>query len=545
MVAKVGTSLRWGGALALIVGCGSEGRPPIVAAVDEQIAVVGQELVVTLQASDPDGDALGYDFSSLSLPDLSQTAALTVAPDGTALFRWLPIASQLGTHTVDFSVSDAEHEIYLPVRFEVRGAAGAGSAPIFREPLGSGEVLDLAKSSCVDVVIEVEDPDSSEVALTERSGPEGATLQVSADGLDGAWRWCPSAAQRSQAGHYELELSADDGDNPPTIKSYTLIIRRSSEDCPTQLPTLEHAPADLETLFDPEIVVVASDDLALYSAPILRYADQPPGDDDLDALSYLFMEQIAGDGQVGTFRATLPNPAVPQGAGSTASIYYVISVGDEDSCYVDSPAQGLHEVRVTNPGGPGGPLCRACSWDAQCGEAGDLCLQLGVDQRACGSACTGDQDCDDGFACSAVELTSVEGATGRQCVPTVGGCEQSCEDDDSEPNDSLAQALEDEPLPEGLLSARRLCPLDDDWYHVRIEAAARINALLSAASVPDLDLSLHEAGGQIIDASSGPESEESIISGCLAPGSYLLHAFTLFEAEASYQLSYVLDANGC
>jgi hypothetical protein len=531
-------------AVGALLGCSGPGSSPRLADPGPQVAVVGQELVVLVMAFDADGDALDYAFTSATLPTLADGAQILVAPDGRALFAWTPLAGDLGEHVIELSVTDGTYEVRQSMPVDVRGAVGEGSQPVFVEPRGEGLVHDFADGPCVPAIsIMVSDPDDAQLVLSQEAPLiAGAELMLTPDGLEGQWNWCPDAAQRAEAGIYELLLAADDGDNPPTIKRFSVWLQRAGDDCPSEPPFVEHVPMAVETLADPELVVRAGDDIALPSAPLVLWSheDVPP-----EQMEAAFMTRVTGDGLDGTYAVRLPNPAVPLGVEATASLYYRIAVGDDDACFTHSPAEGVHELRVTNPGGAGAGACQPCSYDAQCGDEDDLCLQFGVDQRACGQACSGPEGCPAGLQCSANALVSVEGASGRQCIPEVGACDVTpCEDDDSEPNDGLAQALAGPALPEGMLEGRRLCPLDEDWYRVEISQSARVLAIVSGTPDPDLAISLIDASGMVKSSVATPGSDEELESVCVNPGSYALRVFTPYEGAGDYQLSYVLDT-GC
>jgi len=297
----------------------------------------------------------------------------------------------------------------------------------------------------------------------------------------------------------------------------------------------------VEELADPEIFVSAGDDVGLLAAPIVFWSTEPV---EIEEMEPRFMELVAGDLEQGSFRVRLPNPAVPLGVGASASLYYRISVGDEDSCFVQSPAEGVHEIVVSNPGGEGAALCQPCSWDDQCGTALDLCLQFGVGSAACGRACEGSGDCEAGFLCPTEPLTSVQRQEGRQCIPEAGICEvEDCEDDGSEPNDTLEQALAQPAFAEGLLADRRLCPHDEDWYRVELGASAGIIALVSGPAASDLDLALIDDRGLLRAIADGPQADEQLASPCLEPGTYALRVYGSSNGIADYDLSYVLS--GC
>lgn len=534
--------------LALAASCGGRGEPPRLADVGPQVAVVGQELVIVLMASDPDGDPLEFSFASTSLPTLRERATLVPIPDGRALFTWTPVATDYGDDKwIEFSVDDGEHVTHMATRVDVRGAVGVGSQPVFLEPLGEGLVHDLGSGPCVGPV-EIVVADSDDVEIELRQEPPliaGAELSVMADGLRGEWTWCPSAEQRAAAGIHELVLAADDGDNPATTRRFSVWLQRAGDDCPTTPPTVGHPAADVETLADPELIASASDDVGLPLPPIVFWSTEVVP---IEQMSRVFMERIDGTATQGTYRARVPNPAVPLGTGATASLHYRIAVGDEDGCFAYSPsADALHEIRVTNPGGSGAGPCQPCSYDAQCGGEDDLCLLHGTEQRACGKACSSDSDCAVGLACSEDEVVSVDGASARQCTPEAGMCNVvTCQDDDSEPNDDLAQALANPPVPESSLKDRRLCPLDDDWYRIELQARARVDALLQGFSGPDMALMLTNAAGVPVTLEANPgTSMERLQSPCLDPGDYALRVFSPLPGAGDYDLGYVLAFGGC
>ncbi len=74
---------------------------------------------------------------------------------------------------------------------------------------------------------------------------------------------------------------------------------------------------------------------------------------------------------------------------------------------------------------PQGQRCDPCTDDAECGGAGDLCLDFNVGGSFCGTECAGNADCPRGFICS----ETGDGAS--QCVPASGDCADpaQCDDD--------------------------------------------------------------------------------------------------------------------
>lgn len=206
-------------AVVVLAACGGGGTPDIIGLTD-QVAVVGVELVVEIEGVDPDGDRLSYSVEA-DLP-LEGVASMSQTPDGNGVFRWTPLATDVGMHAFDFTASDGDNAETVSITIDVR--ATAGGIPVFRQPLGTGRVYDLGADPCVAVDIVIEDEDSAMVTLGEEEPLiTGATLMQSA-GLMGQWRWCPTTAQVNDTNRYTLTLSADDGSNPRTLKQYVIVL---------------------------------------------------------------------------------------------------------------------------------------------------------------------------------------------------------------------------------------------------------------------------------------------------------------------------------
>jgi hypothetical protein len=416
---------------------------------------------------------------------------------------------------------------------------------VFRSPLGAGTVLDLEQAECLALAVEVHDPDSSSLVL-DQAPPliEGATLEAAADGRTGQWRWCPDARQIAGADRYTLQLRADDGDNPPVIKEFVIVLRRRRGDgCPGQAPVIAHAPMDVTTRLDLAIVAEVGDDLGIGTQPYLVWTTEAPSDPiDFGATTLVPMTLVAGDLQAGTWRATIPNPLANEPDGTAAPLYYLVSVTDDDDAdgdcdhRTDDPESGMHRVTVTAGGDETLGPCEPCSFDVQCGDEDDLCVLpvTGGGGGRCGQACGSDDDCDQGYACSPTALPSVEGRLGRQCVPASGSCDDvgGCDDDDHEPDATPAEALGQAPLPTGTLGGRMLCGGDEDWYALELPAAAQISIGLEGDAPPDIDLSLTTGSGVLLVASVGLSSSELVAAACLDPGTYLVRVYSIDDAPS-------------
>ena len=209
--------------LVAVAACG--GEPPDLLDLSDQVAVVGQELTVELRGVDPDSTSLTYSFT----PDVELTSRATISrtPAGNGLFRWTPVAADVGAHVFDFTVSDGSHDTTVPITIDVR-ASGEG-VPVFRQPLGSGRVVDLVATPCIDVDILVEDLDTPQVVIAEEEPKIAGAMFEQLDGTTATWHWCPTPQQVTDSNRYTLLLSADDAANPKAFKQYVLVLGGSSQ----------------------------------------------------------------------------------------------------------------------------------------------------------------------------------------------------------------------------------------------------------------------------------------------------------------------------
>lgn len=527
-----------------LVGCQEPGRGPSIEGVDDQIAAVGQELVINLRAEDPDGDDIAFDFSA-DIEGIHDVAEVTKRPDGTGVFRWTPLADDVGTWYFDFSANDGTKSDIVTVEIEVRTTLGEGAVPMFREPLGSGTTLDLEVSACVEVPIVVEDQDDTEVVLAmEDPGIVGAEL-VQDSGLSGTWQWCPNKDQIEDDRH-PLVLSADDEEHDKTLKNFLIVLRKPNKpDCPGEAPVVEHTPADVATVLDLQIGADISDDIGLKQAPLLYVTNEEPQVPiDFSALDVLEMALESGDMVSGRWTATVPNPVASAAEGTTAQLWYVISAGDNDDSagdcdhVTDAPMDGTFVMRVTNSGVGGLGVCEPCTADVQCGGPDDYCVALGSEGDAfCMTDCATDDDCDADFSCLPIE--SVDGTVIKQCTPDSGLCgdppDPECDDDALEENDSRAQAGAKPELDAGMHDALVSCSEDEDWYEVVLDEDTTIGALVEGGAASNLNLGLYEANGDEIVVAEGASSLE-VVEECLGAGTYYLRVYAFGAMDNTYDL---------
>jgi hypothetical protein len=202
----------------LLGGCNSGSAPDIVG-LSDQVAVVGTEFVLELEGTDADGDNLSYGVAA-DIP-LEGAATVSQTPTGNGVFRWTPAASDVGQRAFDFTVSDGDHTTTVSIAIDVR-ATSAG-IPVFRQPLGTGRVVNLSTDPCMTIDIVIEDEDTPQVTIAEEAPAITGAELTQTGGLTASWHWCPTTAQIADSNRYTLLLSADDGEYH-TNKEFVIVL---------------------------------------------------------------------------------------------------------------------------------------------------------------------------------------------------------------------------------------------------------------------------------------------------------------------------------
>jgi hypothetical protein len=516
---------------------------------------VGTEFKLDLNGTDPDGDRLTYDFRAADLEGVKDHAMVTVSPSGTGVFRWTPVASDVGQHAFDFIVSDGDNDTTVTINIDVKSAIGSATAPIFRQPLGTGTTIDLGKAQCIDLNIVVEDQDSADVEITQQDPViEGATLEQQ-DGQTATWNWCPSRAQEGDQ-RYTLVLSADDSDNPKTVKNYLVVLRGTGggTSCPGPAPVITHTSANQTTLLDLKPTATITDDKGLKDAPLFYYSFTNPGTNpNVSMMTQLSAVKQSGTNTNGTWAPSIPNPVATMPAGTTKTIYYMFVADDDDdtmgNCDHTTSSQ-VYSMVVTAGGSSTAGICSSCTADSQCG-AGNLCVYMGsMGDSYCLESCS---SCDSGYTCSASKIYSVDGAQEYQCVPQSGSCTMpagQCMDDTWEENDTRSAASAN-PALDPSLDVYISCPsttmtnrADDDWYKVVLPASSRINLEIAGDGSTDLDLHLYRSDQTVITKSTTYTSDERITT-CLGAGTYYVKVNGYGAAKSDYLLDYSTTPEIC
>ncbi|MDB4954757.1 MAG: hypothetical protein JWO36_2326 [Myxococcales bacterium] len=540
--------------LATAVAC-SGGNPPELNGLSDQVAQVGTELKIDLNGTDKDGDKLTYDFRAPDLQDLDGHAQVTVSPSGAGVFRWTPLAADVGEHAFDFVVSDGGHDTTVTININVRSAIGSATAPIFRQPLGTGTTIDLSHTECLDLDVVLDDQDTPQLKIAQEEPLiEGATLTVQ-DGQSATWHWCPTRAQAADE-RYTLVLSADDAENPKTIKNYLIVLRAGSGmNCPGTPPAITHMAANQTTRLDLKPTATVTDDKGLKNDPLLYYTATNPGaTPNLTTMTQLSMTRLSGTSTNGQYSASIPNPVASANAGTTATVYYVFVADDDDdtmgSCDHTTQSQ-VYSMVVTAGGTTTAGLCQTCTADAQCGT-GNECVYMGaMGDSYCVQACgTG---CPTGYSCSSSTIFSVDGNQAKQCVPVSGSCQAptgACADDSWEANDTRSAAALNPVLTPNTYDLVS-CPsttsttrANDDWYKFVVAADSRVDLQIAGDGATDLDLHLYHSDGTVVTASTSHNPDEQINT-CLRAATYYVKVNGFGHARSDYLMSYDTQPESC
>ncbi|HEX5058091.1 MAG TPA: hypothetical protein VFV99_01970 [Kofleriaceae bacterium] len=542
--------------LATTVAC-TGGNAPELSGLSDQVAQVGTEFKLDLNGTDADGDRLNYKFKAADLMDIDNRAMITVSPSGAGVFRWTPLAADVGQHAFDFIVSDGGNDTTVTINIDVKSAIGQATAPIFRQPLGTGTTIDLGKAQCVDLHVVVEDQDTAQVEITEQEPKiDGATLNQE-DGQSATWHWCPTRAQEGDQ-RYTLVLAADDGENPKTIKNYLIVLRGDggNTNCPGGAPTVSHTAANQTTRLDLKPTATIADDKGLKDAPLFYYSFTNPGATqvNLSSMTQLSTTKQSGSNTNGTWAPSLPNPVANAAAGTMKDIWYVFVADDNDdlmgTCDHTTTSAVYHMV-VTAGGSTTAGVCSACTADSQCGT-GNECVYMGsMGDSYCLQGCTG--GCPSGYTCSASKIYSVDAAQDYQCVPQSGSCQAptgACADDVYEENDTRSAASANPAFAADLYDMSS-CPSttntygqDDDWMKVVLAADSRVDLEIAGDGASDLDLHLYRSDGTVITASTSYTSDEAINT-CLKAATYYVKVNGYGHAKSDYLFLFDKTAESC
>ena len=170
-------------------------RAPVLSIIEPKNGEEDSEISFTVEATDPDGDALTYSLDATSM------AKGMRLDEATGEFLWTPSELQQGTHEVTVSVSDGTLTTTEIVTITVNEVNVAPVLTSLEEQIGDEGTTFTFTAAAVDEDIPV---NTLVFQLDDTSRDKGMII----DETTGEFRWTPSEAQD---GTHEVTVSVSDG----------------------------------------------------------------------------------------------------------------------------------------------------------------------------------------------------------------------------------------------------------------------------------------------------------------------------------------------
>jgi hypothetical protein len=194
-----------GGLSATLV---SANRKPVLTAVTAKTVAEGALLSFTVSATDPDGDAITFSFTS------SPAAAGAAIGSTTGVFTWTPGYDQAGVYTVTYKATDA-------LGLSDSSVSTITVTNVNRKPVFTAVAAQSAQAgNAYELVVEAVDPDGDAVTYSYvGTPPAGATFTAATR----TFAWTPTAAQ---VGSYPLRFRAADAGGLADTLSVALTVTK-------------------------------------------------------------------------------------------------------------------------------------------------------------------------------------------------------------------------------------------------------------------------------------------------------------------------------
>ncbi len=310
--------------------------------------LVGEELNITIQASDPEGGALtfAWDHKPKEVAWTVGTRAEFLPFSNEAVFSWDPLASdalnaepiQLIFIVTDVAGSSTEKVVTLKI------LPGNGK-PVFKS--NASELYDPRSGKGLEFNVTVTDQDSAQVtlAMDQASKPAGSTFMQTGP-YEGKFSWEPTVEQLERK-VYSVNFTADDAENPVENFKVTIVIRTASavvidrdqtnQMCPGEA-VIEHLPIGAQRTpgmpyrFEARLLNPAYDRAVLYITSRPPYNGEPPaeGERSGDAVE-MVMEGDRLVAEVSPYTSFI-------GDSGALPVYYQICAFDDDAAGLDAIA---------------------------------------------------------------------------------------------------------------------------------------------------------------------------------------------------------------
>lgn len=268
-------------------------HPPTFANIDNPTITEGQQLSLTLNATDPDGDTLTY--STSNNPSGSSLSGAT--------FTWTPSTTQAGSYTPTFTASDG------------KGGTASQTMTITVTNLNQAPTLSSITSivgtegNPLTIALSGSDPDGDALNYSMNNSPSGSSLSGN------TFSWTPSSGQ---AGSYSVTFTTTDPSGATASQTATITVQTATAPAVNNAPSLSSTGEKSVTEGSALSFILSGSDP---DGDILTYSmiNGPSG----SSLSGNTFSWTPSSGQVGsypfTFTATDPS-------GATASQTTTITV---------------------------------------------------------------------------------------------------------------------------------------------------------------------------------------------------------------------------
>ena len=208
-----GLSLPQTGTAVFVFSVTSANEPPVMSAIGNRIAVIGQDLTFNVKVSDEDQDPLTY--SVVGLP--SGATFVGTSTYGVATFHWKPAAGDAGLYTITLRVTDSGNQGATSVLGDEETIGITVCAPANTAPTLTA-VGDITSPSGNPVTIQLSsaDADGDTRTYTLANAPLGSSFNP----ITGQFTWTP---RLTDAGTYFLNFSVTDG-GATVAKTVTLTV---------------------------------------------------------------------------------------------------------------------------------------------------------------------------------------------------------------------------------------------------------------------------------------------------------------------------------
>lgn len=513
--------------------------------IEDQQVYVGEFLRVPFRVRNAGTPDYVVAFSGPELPNLDRWAYAVRRPGG-GEFQWSPTLEHVGEHTITIKADNGQTRVSRTFRVEVLGAREA--SPVFHAP-GQGLAVDLTRTPCIRVPVDVRDRDTAELDLAVVFGmPVGARFEDLGGGR-GEFSWCPSRDQIAASAQWVVTFEASDGEHEPVPHDLRIVLQvPSKEPCGGALPTVEFLePSDAESIVSRvgyDIRIRVSDDRPLRERPGLFYTDGRIEQRDQIALDAMRFVPFRPTAEPDVWYARIPTFRLAEDeAKNLAMVPWVTDDDDPNGTRCDNAlprrirrftAVGAVEAGVLE-------VCEPCLVSGDCISA--ACLRTPLGGYCVPSCLVREPDCETG-TCSF--WNSMEGVVREAC----GDAEQiclglpACRDDALEPNGDVAAAT---PLRPGAPVSASVCERDDDWFALASGPERRVRAVLTAAegSARDFELRMVRPDATIA-AVAAIDGGTATTETCVRAGEALsLHVFSPTLTRGDYRLSVEAIGEAC